>query len=61
MNVAKLITILQTLPMDSKIQIGYYDDSEWQRVNDVTTLTFKEKREFEKFPNSNSPNRVILS
>lgn len=62
MNVAKLITILQTLPMDSQIQISYFGEPyESARVDDVRTLTFREAEKSEKFPETNRPNRVILS
>ena len=63
MNVAKLISILQTQPMDSIIQIGYYADMYDIRpyITDVRTLTIKEAEKFEKHPQANKPNRVILS
>jgi len=62
MNIAKLISILQTLPMDTVIQIGYYADAyEEKRIENVTSITFQEKHTSEKFPQCNRPNRVTLS
>lgn len=62
MTVAKLISILQVLPMDSKVQIKYsIDGYDPPHIDDVRTVTFKEAETFEKHPSSNRPNRVIFS
>lgn len=62
MTVAKLISILQVLPMDSEIQIEYHVDSyEPPHVSKVRSVTFKEAETYDLFPKINRPNRVILS
>jgi hypothetical protein len=62
MKVNTLISILQTLPMDSVVQLSYFVDAyEPPQIDDIHSVTFKEAETFEKYPNSNRPNRVILS